>query len=558
MLPLPPPLSRPPPLTRAAALLVQGLLLSFSWALFSYSTSAIVLGEQLTLPPFRAMGWGLGGVLLLAALLPRLARTRGRRESDGRRLAFLAGAGTAILALGLDREAALPAIAALWLATGWIAADGPAQTARLLASLPGLRALILFVLVAELLLQLAAAWTTHSTRPIQADTEAEVRILCVGDSFTFGIGASGPEQTWPGVLERRLQERLPDRRVKVWNCGVPAQNSSTLLLNLPDYLESWKPQLVIVCSGTNNRWNLRNVDLARHRDNPRGALWRSGMAQQLQRLRLLRLAQISRVRFADQVPELPPEETPQGHVFYWQRPSAVADATALRELAEQAPDGSNYWVELVRKHLAEREDEAALAVAREAVQRTTENAWIWQEMGVALSRLDRPEEAMQAFLEAIRQGRDPGRIYDFGLTAFRFDSARMMRYLDELQHRDPELFALLPKLGEGHFERETFYRVVWADLEEMLRLCRSHGAEMLLHTYPFHDPGLENCYAGFALTHELRLVFHWEYVRQAREREPEREFFVADGHCNDAGYALLAENLLPVVWSLLERRGLTR
>ena len=45
----------------------------------------------------------------------------------------------------------------------------------------------------------------------------ELRMLAIGDSFTFGFGVLR-EDTWPQVLERRLAERV-ERPVQVVNCG---------------------------------------------------------------------------------------------------------------------------------------------------------------------------------------------------------------------------------------------------------------------------------------------------------------------------------------------------
>ncbi|MFM6131786.1 MAG: SGNH/GDSL hydrolase family protein [Sphaerospermopsis kisseleviana] len=46
-----------------------------------------------------------------------------------------------------------------------------------------------------------------------------VRVLCVGDSFTWGIGV-GDDETWPALLEKNLLSR--GRRVEVVNAGSPA------------------------------------------------------------------------------------------------------------------------------------------------------------------------------------------------------------------------------------------------------------------------------------------------------------------------------------------------
>ncbi len=51
-------------------------------------------------------------------------------------------------------------------------------------------------------------------------SERTLRILCLGDSFTFGVGVDD-RLTYPALLQKILQARHPDRDVEVINAGVP-------------------------------------------------------------------------------------------------------------------------------------------------------------------------------------------------------------------------------------------------------------------------------------------------------------------------------------------------
>lgn len=77
---------------------------------------------------------------------------------------------------------------------------------------------------------------------------------------------------------------------------------------------------------------------------------------------------------------------------------------------------------------------------------------------------------------------------------------------------------------------------------------------MVILTYPFSDPSLENVQrrvaascAGFA---DVRVRFDRELLHR-----PRTDLFAGDGHCNDAGYALMAEVVAAVVAELLEKRS---
>lgn len=53
-----------------------------------------------------------------------------------------------------------------------------------------------------------------------AGPDKPLRVLCLGDSFTYGVGVDD-RNTFPALLQTYLQTRFPDRRVEVVNAGVP-------------------------------------------------------------------------------------------------------------------------------------------------------------------------------------------------------------------------------------------------------------------------------------------------------------------------------------------------
>ncbi|MDP8222696.1 MAG: GDSL-type esterase/lipase family protein [Candidatus Lernaella stagnicola] len=93
------------------------------------------------------------------------------------------------------------------------------------------------------------------TPPARFSPQARVRLLAIGDSFTFGIGADGPA-SYPDQLQRLLDEEFGPGACEVINWGLPAQNSSEALLALSAAFESgMRPDFVLVAVGINNYWN---------------------------------------------------------------------------------------------------------------------------------------------------------------------------------------------------------------------------------------------------------------------------------------------------------------
>ena len=96
----------------------------------------------------------------------------------------------------------------------------------------------LFLLEAGLQLFAYASWKLGWRReaPLAVHlSEGEKRVLCVGDSFTYGMGASSQEFSYPAQLEKRLVASNTGPW-HVVNRGWPAQNSADVLRQIDTHL----------------------------------------------------------------------------------------------------------------------------------------------------------------------------------------------------------------------------------------------------------------------------------------------------------------------------------
>ncbi len=80
------------------------------------------------------------------------------------------------------------------------------------------------------------------------------KILCLGDSFTLGVGA-GKYEGYPAQLENMLKEVKSQKRFDVINEGIGGQNSSELLYFLDRNLDKYKPNMVVLMIGINDGHN---------------------------------------------------------------------------------------------------------------------------------------------------------------------------------------------------------------------------------------------------------------------------------------------------------------
>lgn len=110
---------------------------------------------------------------------------------------------------------------------------------------------VVFALALELVLQLGAL-VVHGGRPsTPAAALASDHVLCLGDSFTFGLGASARDRAYPAALRRALA--ADGVTLEVVNAGWPGQTC-------PDLLEQHltrvgaRTRAVCVLVGTNDSW----------------------------------------------------------------------------------------------------------------------------------------------------------------------------------------------------------------------------------------------------------------------------------------------------------------
>ncbi len=88
---------------------------------------------------------------------------------------------------------------------------------------------------------------------LAADHPGVYRVLCVGDSITYGFNVDGDE-TYPRQLEALLERRYPGRRFEVINAGVPGWS----WIQGRRYLEleglALRPDVVVIGHGTNDQF----------------------------------------------------------------------------------------------------------------------------------------------------------------------------------------------------------------------------------------------------------------------------------------------------------------
>lgn len=91
--------------------------------------------------------------------------------------------------------------------------------------------------------------------------EGVFRLICIGDSNTFGWGVE-PDECYPAVLTGLLEEALPEKSLEIINMGVPGYSSLQGRLLVEEEVLDLEPDLVVACYGFNDTWYVTRPDAA--------------------------------------------------------------------------------------------------------------------------------------------------------------------------------------------------------------------------------------------------------------------------------------------------------
>lgn len=114
--------------------------------------------------------------------------------------------------------------------------------------------IVIVLLVSELSLRIFGSFyaDVSSVEELPASDSA-FTVLCIGDSFTYGIGAT-KDKSYPEQLKEIIEtrEKIP---VRVINAGVCAGNTTQMLENTQVLLDKYRPDAVVMLFEMANSWN---------------------------------------------------------------------------------------------------------------------------------------------------------------------------------------------------------------------------------------------------------------------------------------------------------------
>ncbi len=422
-------------------------------------------------------------------------------------------------------------------------------------------------------------------------------ILCVGDSFTFGIGATR-EQSYPAQLQKMLDEADPKQQINVVNRGWPGQNSARLLIRLKEYLQEFKPKVVAVLIGTNNKANFFGYrEYLEEVNNKQNRLFLR-LHNMLDTIRLYKF-----VRFVFEKKDIQKSKNRSVE-------SPVGSEEAIDYLGEHTKEFTLYGDgadrgEKTPQCIAAWEQrrkgnyDKALALILDVVERKDVESECYYIGGSIYRERKRYDEARVWFRKGVK--RDPGLFNNYegigetyrdqnklnealvwfkkGFSKARPESLHKLCYIGinvafedtgdikgaiaffekEAQRSLPEGHYLLTLANDylAMFKKNRIDAEVlsWleSDLNKIVNLCRRNNARIILQNYPA-EPMVNFVFNKVSQEQDVLFVDHQKTFAQfVQNGVLSSEFFIADGHPNSRGYRLMAENVLKVLQKIPAR-----
>jgi tetratricopeptide (TPR) repeat protein len=247
----------------------------------------------------------------------------------------------------------------------------------------------------------------------------EYRILCLGESTT----ALGGEDSYPSQLQEMLNAKLIPKKFSLINKGIISTTTNTILAQLDRNLNTYKPKLVIVMMGINDRVYLHDT---------KKVLWWESLKYHVEDLRTVKLVRLLYAHITHRASRFPKagaeeispvnENDPQqlenflkfvmvNSIQSFTKHSAAAsvyahnhqytEATTEIQLAQKSLNEAGLAaVELARRLRLQGLFPQAQNILQQAVSFAPKNAAVYQEWGELYLEQDQGEPALKAFQTA--------------------------------------------------------------------------------------------------------------------------------------------------------------
>lgn len=421
---------------------------------------------------------------------------------------------------------------------------------------------------------------TYSETDYQLKEKNTFTILCLGDSHTFGFGAEHGH-SYPSRL-RQLLRAKSKKKFNVINKGLLAQNTAQLLNILPDQIDKYNADLIILMTGGANHWNYYG--------------YRSAAEDFLYEIRIFRLIKLlisdikdksneseqNLIYTQDEIDNLTNKlkKYPDDPKIYFHIGYMHTRNMKLREAIKWYKAGIdvdhkylNNYVMANLSYITLNEVDSAIAWLHQELEKHPGNEALYNMLGIDYLALGNNDEAKKWCQKA----KDTGELVESGINAIKTND------LNELEQRaaevnnmyarfmqSPTRFALgfyernMVQSGEPLIDKNMAEVSEWirGDLIKILRTCNEKKVPVIMQSYAVKPVNNTHRKVNISVNRIMREIAS-QYNVPFVDNEvlfndlgmKQKQYFLVpinDAHPNEKGYALMATN----VFEMIERLGL--
>ena len=414
------------------------------------------------------------------------------------------------------------------------------------------------------------------------------RILCVGDSYTFGGELNSEGKTYPDILQMKFAAAQFDK-FSVINQGVCETTTGELYSFLPALLDKFKPEVVVLLVGSSNRFRSWENVSASH---SRSLRWFADLrVAKMVRIIWLNLKAKDAAgsfdgvlsKFSFLIPMEPNKNVGVGDMYHFYRtmhkminsrgvpqdPSKklwhygemqefkegiAYGRSLLKDKTNGNIDVSLALVDLYYSSGAHENADALLTTVRGkhpgSKKLKMASAYYYEKIADNFRSKSKNEKAIKYYLKAIEI--DPNRGYSyylmnkvFSLQSY-YDSDRIYRELKRISLSNP-VYAeslMFTKNLKYYNEKQRWEAGIeqraYNDLDRIAVLCKRNKVKLIAMNYPMNYPMANRLLERVASKHKLPFVDNFAAFKDLKPRE---KYFFDDDHCTVAGHQIIADNV---------------
>lgn len=426
------------------------------------------------------------------------------------------------------------------------------------------------LLLLEAILRLYGA--SFSTVPPRTAVAPDAySVLCLGDSFVYGLGAPR-DKSFPSQLEELLRTQSGSMHYVVYNRGVPGQNSSELLDSLQKNIDETKPRIIVILTGGGNTWNYTGYYSYR-----KGRQAPVKIREALTEIRVFKLIKLlaksvrehgsgfgsGRSENSVEPPASAIHCTKAGKLYHDEASRHKAEGrieaavNAFKKGIEADPKcAANYagaaQIFFEQEQFKQAEEYYIKAMAVDPLNVDSES---YANLGRAYFRLGDHAKALatfQAGIEAHPENLSNYLTYQGLGIIIEYCSDRALRkkivsFLENLRDcrhvKNPQLDDILALIADNQ-EGELFEINKWIadDLEVIFRTCADQHIKVILMNYPSHS-AVNALLGTVAREHSIPFIDTYEAFTGLLSHSPREAYFAPDRHCNARGYGVMARKV---------------